>query len=162
MVNQMSISTYSGAQTRKLGAALGALLEAGDVVLLYGELGSGKTTFAQGVASGLGIAGDVTSPTFTLLTEYEDGRMPLLHADLYRLDGDREAAFATGLEDYLDSDAAVLIEWPEAVADDIADALHVRIERAPLPRVDERDLICRATGPRSFTLLDEWVKKWLF
>ncbi|MDQ0190061.1 tRNA (adenosine(37)-N6)-threonylcarbamoyltransferase complex ATPase subunit type 1 TsaE [Alicyclobacillus cycloheptanicus] len=157
----ISISTHSSAQTRKLGAALGRLLQPGHVVLLSGELGAGKTTFTQGVAEGLGVIGEVTSPTFTLVAEYT-GRIPLVHADLYRLGADAEAVWQTGLEDYLEGEAAVLIEWPEAIADDVQDALFVRIERAPMPRLDERDFLCRAKGPGSFALLDEWVKQWLF
>lgn len=161
MVNEMSITTYAPVQTRHLGEALGTLLEPGHVVSLAGDLGCGKTTFCQGVAAGLGVTADVTSPTFTLMAEYH-GRIPLVHADLYRLNGDAHAVWETGIGDYLDGESAVLIEWPEAIADELADVLQVRIERSPLPRLDERDLVCRATGSRSWALLDEWVKKWLF
>lgn len=157
----VSISTHASAETKRLGQALGHLLQAGHVVLLAGTLGAGKTTFTQGVAAGMGVAEDVTSPTFTLLAEYR-GRIPLVHADLYRLGDDAEAAWQTGLDDYLEGDAAVLIEWPEVIADALPDALWIRIERAPLPRLDEREFVCHATGPRSRDLLDEWVKRWLF
>lgn len=161
MVDEMSITTYAAAQTRRLGEGLGTLLEPGHVVLLSGDLGCGKTTFSQGVAAGLGVTADVTSPTYTLMAEYH-GRIALVHADLYRLNGDANAVWETGIGDYIDGEGAVLIEWPEAIADELTDVLQVRIERAPLPRLDERDLVCRATGSRSWTLLDEWVKKWLF
>lgn len=161
MIDEMSISTYASAQTRKLGEALGSLLEPGHVVLLSGDLGAGKTTFSQGVAKGLGVAQDVTSPTYTLVAEY-DGRIPLVHIDLYRLGEDAQAVWQAGVGDYLEGDAAVLIEWPAVIAQDIPDALSIRIEPAPMPRLDERELVCHARGSRSFTLLDEWVKRWLF
>lgn len=103
--------SHGAAQTQRVGARLGELLEAGDVVLLEGELGAGKTVFAQGVARGLGIEDPVTSPTFTLIHEYE-GRLPLYHADLYRLAGAADA-LGIGLEEYLWGDGVTLIEWPD-------------------------------------------------
>jgi tRNA threonylcarbamoyladenosine biosynthesis protein TsaE len=103
--------SHSAAQTQRLGARLGELLERGDVILLQGGLGAGKTVFAQGVAQGLGVVERVTSPTFTLVHEYE-GRLPLYHIDLFRLAGDVEAG-AIGLEEYLWGDGVTIIEWPE-------------------------------------------------
>ena len=91
MVNEMAFTTKSAAETQRLGRRLGALMKAGDVIFLTGDLGAGKTTFAKGVALGLGIREDVTSPTFTLVTEYE-GRVPLAHMDLYRLLPEQAAA----------------------------------------------------------------------
>jgi tRNA threonylcarbamoyladenosine biosynthesis protein TsaE len=175
MVDQMSITTRSPAETRRLGQRLGELLEAGDVVLLSGNVGAGKTTFSQGIAAGLGVQTDVTSPTFVLAAEYE-GRVRLIHMDLYRMtaapaDGAPEmAGGALSLAEALEAagweggaeDAALLVEWPGGAADAFADALLVHIDHAPLPRVDERIFRCRATGRRSWTLLDEWVKRWLF
>jgi len=164
----MSITTHSSAQTLELGRRLGELLQAGDVVFLSGDLGVGKTTFSKGVARGLGISAEVTSPTFTLVAEYE-GRVPLAHFDLYRLyeehladDHMRQALLDIGWEDYLQGDFAVLVEWPAAVVNDVDDALHVDILQQPLPRLDERVLRCEARGNRSWARLDEWVKKWLF
>lgn len=103
--------SHSAGQTQRLGVRLGELLEAGDVVLLQGGLGAGKTVFAQGIAQGLGVQDPVTSPTFTLIHEYE-GRLPLYHVDLYRLAGDLEAG-AIGLEEYLWGEGVTLIEWAE-------------------------------------------------
>ena len=97
-----------------VGARLAGLLEPGDVVLLSGNLGAGKTVFAQGVAAGLGIDEPVTSPTFTLIHEYQ-GRLPLYHVDLYRIAGEIEAG-DLGLEDYLYGEGVTLIEWPERAA----------------------------------------------
>ncbi|CAM3914033.1 tRNA (adenosine(37)-N6)-threonylcarbamoyltransferase complex ATPase subunit type 1 TsaE [Alicyclobacillus pomorum] len=169
MVREMAITTHSSGQTNNLGQRLGELLEPGDVVLLSGDLGVGKTTFSKGVAKGLGVEDEVTSPTFTLVAEYE-GRIPLVHMDLYRLyeggavdaDGVQAALQSLGWEDYLEGDGAVLIEWPSGVEREIPDALHIEIARQPLPRIDERVFHCKSTGERSFALLDEWVKKWLF
>jgi tRNA threonylcarbamoyladenosine biosynthesis protein TsaE len=169
MLRNMAITTRSAEQTGLLGQRLGELLQPGDVVLLSGDLGVGKTTFSKGVAKGLGVEGEVTSPTFTLVAEYE-GRIPFVHMDLYRLYEDGEASAERvqqalrdiGWEDYLEGDGAVLVEWPAGVLDDVDDALAIEIVRQPLPKLDERVFHCRATGNRSWALLDEWVKRWLF
>lgn len=107
------LTTASAEETRRLGIALAALLRPGDVVLLVGELGAGKTCLAQGIANGLGIAERVTSPTFTLLREYE-GSPPLYHLDAYRLDGPGDLA-ELGIEEYLDGDGILLVEWGDRV-----------------------------------------------
>ena len=106
--------SHGAAQTQRLGMRLGELLEAGDVILLEGGLGAGKTVLAQGIAQGLGIEDPVTSPTFTLIHQYV-GRLTLYHADLYRLAGDSDAA-AIGLEEYLYGDGVTVVEWPDRAA----------------------------------------------
>jgi tRNA threonylcarbamoyladenosine biosynthesis protein TsaE len=100
-------------ETRRLGALLGALLRPGDVVLLQGNLGAGKTAFAQGIARGLEVTGTVNSPTFTILKEYA-GRLPLYHFDLYRID-DPDELPALGFEQYFDGDGdgVCVVEWAE-------------------------------------------------
>ncbi|WP_249226952.1 tRNA (adenosine(37)-N6)-threonylcarbamoyltransferase complex ATPase subunit type 1 TsaE [Alicyclobacillus mengziensis] len=169
-MNEMAFTTRSAAETFRLGRQLGALLQAGDVVFLTGHLGSGKTTFAKGVAQGLGVQADVTSPTFTLVSEYE-GRVPLAHMDLYRLLKDTEGTTepttavdfaAIGVQDYLYGDYAVLVEWPGALVEEVDDALFVDIVQPGAPKVDEREFRCKATGEKSWKRLDEWVKQWLF
>src|SRR5438093_1183269 len=95
----MTISR-SAAETIAFGRALAGRLRAGDVVALSGELGAGKTCLVRGIAAGLGIAQNVTSPTFTIIHEYRSGRLPLYHVDLYRLDSMPET-IAIGIEDYL-------------------------------------------------------------
>ncbi len=102
-------------ETRKLAKTLTALLQPGDVVLLVGELGAGKTCFAKGVAQGLGIKENVLSPTFTLLKEYK-GRLPLYHLDAYRLEGPWDL-LDIGVEDYLEGDGVLLVEWGDRVRD---------------------------------------------
>ena len=102
--------------TLALGHALGQVARAGTVVGLSGDLGAGKTSFAQGVGAGLDVGHSIVSPTFILMAEYSDGRLPLLHADVYRLqEGEVEAI---GLEDAVDVwDGVVLIEWAEKVSE---------------------------------------------
>lgn len=106
--------SHSDAQTRRLGARLGELLEGGEVIALQGELGTGKTRWVQGVGQGLQVDQYITSPSFTLVNEYP-GRLTLYHIDLYRIDQTAEA-LAFGLDDYLYADGVCLIEWAERVA----------------------------------------------
>jgi tRNA threonylcarbamoyladenosine biosynthesis protein TsaE len=114
--------------TRAVGRDLASRLRAGDLVLLTGPLGAGKTAFAQGIGVGLGVAGDVTSPTFVIARIHRGGRLPFVHVDAYRLGGRLEL-------DDLDLDADVedsvtVVEWGEGVAEQLADAhLEVRITR---------------------------------
>ena len=109
----MLFQTSSADETRNLGKRLGKILLAGDIILLFGDLGAGKTTFSQGVASGLGVGQDeyVRSPTFTLINQYQ-GRIPVHHIDLYRIESLAEMA-NIGLEDTFDGEGAVLVEWAE-------------------------------------------------
>ncbi len=102
-------------ETRTLGRKLAALLTAGDVIVLSGRLGSGKTLFVSGIAEGLGIGARITSPTFLIAKSYADGFLPLIHADVYRLGSVAEFA-DLGLIDS-GADGAVVIEWGEAVAE---------------------------------------------
>ena len=110
------LETASAAETEALGAELAAQLAPGDVVLVEGEVGAGKTTFVRGAVRALGHAGRVTSPTFTLASRYEDTRVPVSHLDLYRLresGADREDLAL--LDDELGGERVVFVEWPEAV-----------------------------------------------
>lgn len=102
-------------ETHALGVAIGQQLAVGDVVVLRGPLGAGKTTLAQGLARGLGVREPVISPTFTLLREYTSGRLPLYHVDAYRLAGPNEA-YTFGLDEYIYGDGVTVIEWGERVA----------------------------------------------
>ncbi len=99
------------AETERLGEHLAGALGPGAVVALYGELGAGKTAFIRGLARGLGVRDRVTSPTFTIVNEYE-GRVPLFHFDLYRLGGEDEL-FEIGWDDYLDRGGVCAVEWSE-------------------------------------------------
>jgi tRNA threonylcarbamoyladenosine biosynthesis protein TsaE len=119
--------THSESETADVGRRLAASLQAGDVVLLRGDLGAGKTVFVRGLAAGLGNAPDeVSSPTFTLLQEYRGGRLPLFHADLYRLNDPREVD-DLGLDE-LGRDAITAIEWAEKLPRTPLEAVEVSIE----------------------------------
>src|SRR6185436_13302103 len=111
-----NITTRSEVETAAVGRDLAATLSAGDVVLLFGDLGAGKTAFVRGLAEGLGVQrDDVSSPTFTLIHEYRGGRLPLLHVDLYRLNDAREID-DLGLDE-LGAGGVLAIEWAEKLAD---------------------------------------------
>ena len=107
--------SHSEAQTRRLGARLGELLQGGETIALQGELGTDKTRWVQGVGQGLQVDQNVTSPTFTLVNEYP-GRLTLYHIYLYRINQAADA-LAFGLEDYLYGDGVCLIEWAERVVE---------------------------------------------
>jgi len=107
-----TITTRSESETAAVGRELAATLSAGDVVLLYGDLGAGKTVFVRGLAEGLGVhRDDVSSPTFTLVQEYRGGRLPLFHVDLFRLNDPREID-DLGLDEIAE-DGVMAIEWAE-------------------------------------------------
>ena len=109
--------TSGPGETETLAAEIVADLHPGDVVLLRGEVGAGKTTFVRGACRALGVAGPVTSPTFTLGRRYEDGAVPVSHLDLYRL-ADSHAEDPGLLDDYLTPDAIAFVEWPAAKGDE--------------------------------------------
>ena len=108
----MQFKTETSADTRALGERLAKRLLPGDVLLLSGELGAGKSELARGIARGLGITGPIPSPTFTLLNIYDTGRIPLHHFDWYRAE-DPEELLAAGLEEYIRGGWVTLIEWHE-------------------------------------------------
>ena len=110
------IETNGAEETYVLGKELGEQAAAGAVFTLNGDLGVGKTVFAQGFAEGLGITEAVNSPTFTILQVYEEGRLPLYHFDVYRIE-DPEEMYEVGFDDYLYGQGVCLIEWAEQVAE---------------------------------------------
>lgn len=120
MVDFGTFVSSSTAETIALGEKCGELLAAGDVLVLTGDFGAGKTQFTKGIARGMGISADVTSPTFTIEMVYEGGMMPLYHFDLYRLN-DSSQLDDIGLFDAMESDGPTVIEWGEQFADDIGD-----------------------------------------
>jgi len=114
MITSQQVETHSVGETLEFGGRLARELQPGDVIALSGELGAGKTALVKGIAHGLGITADVTSPTFTLIHEYGGGRLPLFHVDLYRLDSTPQA-LAIGIEDYLNGPGVTVIEWAERI-----------------------------------------------
>jgi tRNA threonylcarbamoyladenosine biosynthesis protein TsaE len=113
--NTLDFISHSETQTRRLGARLAALLKPSDVLALVGDLGSGKTRWAQGVCQGLEVVEPVISPTFTLVNEYQ-GRYPVYHIDLYRIT-DTSEVLTFGFEDYLHGSGISLIEWADRASD---------------------------------------------
>jgi len=125
----MEYITHSPQETRALGGRLADVLWAGAVVAFTGDLGAGKTAFVSGMAEALGVEERVTSPTFTIVNEYEGGRLPLFHFDMYRL-GDADELFHIGWEDYLARGGICAVEWSENVEEAIEDdAVRVAIRR---------------------------------
>ncbi len=107
------ITTHSAVETKAFGEKIGRRLNAGTCILLGGELGSGKTTFTQGLARGLDITRTVSSPTFTIMKVYQ-GRLPLYHIDAYRLEGLHQDL---GFEELMEEDGITVIEWPDYMKD---------------------------------------------
>ena len=124
----MVYMTHSPEETEALGQALGQTLKGGEIIAYTGDLGAGKTAFTRGLARGLGITMQVTSPTYTLVNEYSGGRLELFHFDMYRL-GSSEELFDIGWDDYLLRGGVCAGEWSENVADAVEDAIWVRISR---------------------------------
>jgi len=122
----ITLATKSGDETRDAGAALAELVTGGDIILLAGELGAGKTTFTQGFGRALGIDEQITSPTFTLMRPYE-GRLRLLHCDVYRLEHLQEI-IDLGINELVDDDAVAVVEWGDMAEPVLpADFLEVRL-----------------------------------
>ena len=137
----MEYLSHSPEETEHIGEMLGRRLRPGTVVAYRGGLGMGKTAFTRGLARGLGCAGRVTSPTFTIVNEY-DGATPLFHLDMYRL-GSSDELFDIGWEDYLTRGGVCAVEWSERVDDAMpADTLWVDIARG----TDESDRIITISG----------------
>ena len=127
----MQITTHSADETQALGKKLAESLRPGDVIAYFGNLGAGKTAFTRGIAEGLGVSEQVTSPTYTIVNEYLSGRLPLFHFDMYRL-GSSDELFDIGWEDYLARGGVCAVEWSENVEDALQDAIRVTIEKDPV------------------------------
>ena len=178
-INTLDIISHSSAQTQRLGMRLGELLRGGELLLLEGSLGTGKTTFTQGLARGIGITEVISSPTFTLLKEYPGQPGPtaqseqaqvtiqhqqqerhragpaLYHFDLYRLD-DPEEILALGFEDYFFGNGVCVVEWADK-AELLWPAEHLRL-RMKIMSETKRGLLFTATGLRYCELLQQFQK----
>ena len=168
----LDIISHSSAQTQRLGMRLGELLRGGELLLLEGQLGTGKTTFTQGLAMGMGITEIVSSPTFTLLKEYQGQPVPIMeprqnalpqqrigpplyHFDLYRLENPEEI-IDLGFEDYFFSSGVCVIEWADK-ANLLWPKEHLRI-RLKMMSETKRGLVLTATGLRYCELLQQFQK----
>ena len=129
MITNTYTNSYSAEDTRRIGEAMGRQARAGEIYCLEGDLGVGKTVFTQGFAAGLGVEEPVSSPTFTIVQEYDGGRLPLYHFDVYRLEGPEELE-EIGYEEYFFGEGVCLIEWAGRVRELIPeDAVRVLIEK---------------------------------
>ena len=124
----MEYWSNSTQETEALGDRLAACLRPGDVIAYTGDLGAGKTAFTRGLAAGLGITDRVTSPTYTVVNEYLNGRLPLFHFDMYRLHSADEL-FDIGWEDYLTRGGVCAVEWSENVEDALEDPIRVELRK---------------------------------
>jgi tRNA threonylcarbamoyladenosine biosynthesis protein TsaE len=122
----MTYQTHSVAETEALAQRLAQRLQGGEVIAFSGDLGAGKTAFTRGLARGLGITERVTSPTFTIVNEYEGGRLPLFHFDLYRL-GSSDDLYDIGWEDYLARGGVCAVEWSE-IGEDALEGTIIRVD----------------------------------
>lgn len=135
--------TTSAKETRALGARLANSLRPGDVLLLFGDMGAGKSELTRGIASGLGIGGPVSSPSFTILQVYEDGRIPLYHFDWYRMESVEEL-YELGMEEYLGGDGVAVVEWPTRCPEAIPES-YLEITLTPLDE-GTREIAWRSVG----------------
>ena len=124
----MTYITNSESDTLALASRLSPMLAPGDTVLLAGDLGTGKSVLARGIARGMGVEGPMPSPTFTLMIPYESAGRRLYHFDLYRL-GDPEEYYAAGLDEFVGGDGVAVVEWPDMAGLDPEPALRIRLER---------------------------------
>lgn len=149
MSGSITVQSNGPGTTRECGERLGRLVQAGDVLLLSGELGAGKTVFVQGLASGLGFEGNVSSKSFVLLGEYR-GRLTLYHADLYRLEAPEQVE-ELALEE-ISQDGVLAVEWPERAAGLFPpESLEVRFE---ITSEDRRDIVIEGKGGRGQELME--------
>ena len=139
----LTLVSHSLSDTRRLGALLGQLLEGDEVICLEGELGTGKTSLIQGIGQGQGIREPLTSPTFTLVNEYQGRQAPLYHVDLYRLDTTEEM-IAAGMDGYFRDGGICVIEWAEKARDILPpECLYITLRHVS---EEERDILLQAKG----------------
>ena len=154
MDEAMEYETCNLTQTQDVARDLAARLKPGAVIALSGPMGAGKTAFCGGLAQGLGIEGPVTSPTYTIVNEYQ-GRLPLFHFDLYRL-SDPDEYYAAGLDEFVGGDGVALVEWPQMAELDVSPALTITLERGAGD--DERRIEIENDGVAGFdpAALSDW------
>lgn len=139
-MNKKRMESHSAEETREFGRQLGLSCRPGEIVLLHGDLGVGKTVFTKGFAQGIGIEEPVSSPTFTIVQVYESGRMPLYHFDVYRI-ADVEEMEEIGYEEYFFGDGVCLVEWAELVSEILPEhCTDVSITKDPEQGLEYREI----------------------
>lgn len=146
----MRFVTHSPDETRSLGERLSHALRPGDVLVFRGEMGAGKSVLARGVARGLGIAGPIASPTFTILQAYDTGRLPFYHFDWYRIESPEEL-FEMGMEEYLGGDGVAVVEWPERAPEALPEAF---LQLALSPGAGEGERVIEMTPVGGFRSIE--------
>jgi tRNA threonylcarbamoyladenosine biosynthesis protein TsaE len=146
---QIHVRNLAG--THAVAAAVAALARPGDVVILAGEMGAGKTAFAQGFGRAIGITEPITSPTFTLVHSYRVGKVMMHHADLYRLSTQHEVA-DLALAELVEKDGILLVEWGDVVESSFGEHLLVRLDHDPDDE-EARGIVVRGHGP-------SWSRRW--
>lgn len=155
MTDLVAVLTNSEEETRALGEQLGAVIQPGDVILLHGTLGAGKTTLVQGIAGGLGVEGPVASPSFVIASEYL-GRIPLYHIDLYRVDS-MDPTTLEALAEYFGGDGVCAVEWPASVPAELAGgAIRLQLE---VNGEDTRRVVILAAPPRITEIFERWRRQ---
>lgn len=149
-LEEFVIQSASIEDTQKLANRLASLLAQGDVLLLEGDLGAGKTTFTKALAKGLEIKRNVNSPTFTIIKEYKDGRLPLYHMDVYRLGDEFEDL---GFDEYFEGDGVTVVEWAHLIEEQLPKEFAQINIYHDTPKT--RKLVCKAKGARYIDLCKE-------
>jgi tRNA threonylcarbamoyladenosine biosynthesis protein TsaE len=161
-MTRVELVSRSAKDTQAIAAEISRVVQAGDLIVLGGDLGAGKTTFVQGFGAALGVDEPITSPTFVLMRTYE-GRLPIVHLDVYRLEHLQEAV-DLGLAEILDDGAVALVEWGDLVAAVLpADFLELLIEQADGEADDDRHIRVRSVGARwsaRMRMLAETLAPW--
>ena len=146
MLEEFVIESFSAEDTYRCGYEYGQKARRGQVYCLYGDLGVGKTVFTQGFAKGLGIEEPVSSPTFTIVQEYEDGRLPLYHFDVYRI-SDPDEMYEVGFDDYVEGDGVCFIEWAGLIEEILPECrTEITIEKDLSRGFDYRRITTREVG----------------
>jgi len=149
----ISLLVQSIADTHGVAAAIAQLSRTSDIIVLAGEMGAGKTAFAQGFGAALGVDEPITSPTFTLVHTYDTGRVTLHHADLYRLDKMSEVS-DLALHEMVDEDGVMLVEWGDVASELLGDHLEVFLRHNPEHGDDERSVVVHSVGTQWASRLD--------
>lgn len=150
-MNMVKILTENEEQTMNLAKKLTELLEPGMTLLLEGDLGAGKTTFTKGIGEGLGVKRIIKSPSYTIIREYQDGRFPLYHIDLYRLD--ENEASELGLEEYFEGNGITVVEWSSVAPAELpAERLEIRL-KTDVEHFEQREIEISGVGSRYEELL---------
>lgn len=143
----INIETHSFEETVEFGEKLGNVLKSGDIISLSGDLGTGKTAFANGIAKSLGITAYITSPTFTIVNEYE-GKLPLYHFDVYRI-SEPDDMFDIGFEEYINGEGITIVEWGEQIKEILPEEIiNVNIKKNLEKGLDVREISINFIGEK--------------